>query len=59
MVVTSIFGAGAWRLAFLLATIPAVLVALLCRKLKESPQFEAQQTVRKLRRDGEQTKPLR
>jgi MFS transporter, putative metabolite:H+ symporter len=51
-VVTSIFGDGAWRLAFLLATIPAVLVALLCRTLKESPQFEAQQTVRKLRRDG-------
>ena len=51
-VVTSIFGEGAWRVAFLLATIPAVLVALLCRTLKESPQFEAQQTVRKLRRDG-------
>jgi len=52
VVVTSIFGDGAWRVAFLLATIPAVLVALLCRTLKESPQFEAQQTVRKLRRDG-------
>ncbi|MFG1930007.1 MFS transporter [Mycobacterium sp. NPDC048908] len=51
-VVTSIFGEGAWRIVFLLATVPAVLVALLCRTLKESPQFEAQHTVRKLRRDG-------
>jgi putative MFS transporter len=38
-VVTAIFGADSWRLAFLLATIPAVLVALLCRTLRESPQF--------------------
>lgn len=51
-VVTAIFGADAWRIAFLLATIPAVLVALLCRTLKESPQFEAQHRVRVLRREG-------
>jgi len=52
-VVTAIFGADSWRLAFLLATIPAVLVALLCRTLRESPQFELQQRVRQLRKDGD------
>jgi MFS family permease len=51
-VVTAVFGADAWRIAFLLATIPAVLVALLCRTLKESPQFEAQHRVKVLRREG-------
>jgi MFS family permease len=51
-VVTSIFGADAWRIAFLLATVPAILVALLCRTLKESPQFEAQHGIRVLRREG-------
>ncbi len=34
------------------ATIPATIVALVCRKLKESPQFEAQQTIKKLRAAG-------
>ena len=51
--VTAVFGADAWRLAFLLATIPALLIALLCRRLRESPQFEAQQRIRALRRAGE------
>lgn len=51
-VVTSVFGEGAWRLAFLLATIPAIAVALICRTLKESPQFEAQDTIKKLRAAG-------
>lgn len=50
--VTAIFGADAWRIAFLLATIPAVIVALVCRTLKESPQFEAQDAVKKLRKAG-------
>jgi MFS transporter, putative metabolite:H+ symporter len=35
-----------WRWTFLLATIPAILVALLCRKLRESPQFLAHKTAR-------------
>lgn len=35
-----------WRWTFLLATIPAVLVALLCRRLRESPQFLAQKAGR-------------
>lgn len=50
--VTAVFGADAWRIAFLLATIPAVIVALVCRTLKESPQFEAQDAVKKLRKAG-------
>ncbi|MBJ7288681.1 MFS transporter [Williamsia sp.] len=52
-VVTAIFGADAWRLAFLLATVPAIIVALLCRKLRESPQFELQQKLRSMRKNGE------
>lgn len=51
-IVTSIFGADSWRIAFLLATVPAVIVALICRSLKESPQFEAHQAIKKLRADG-------
>lgn len=50
--VTAIFGADSWRLAFLLATIPAVIVALICRSLKESPQFEAQHQIKQLRAAG-------
>lgn len=51
-VVTAVFGADSWRIAFLLATIPAVIVALICRTLKESPQFEAQAAIKKLRAAG-------
>ncbi|KQU01921.1 MFS transporter [Rhodococcus sp. Leaf7] len=51
-IVTAIFGAESWRIVFLLATIPAVIVALVCRTLKESPQFEAQHTVKQLRKAG-------
>ncbi|MFW0793318.1 MFS transporter [Gordonia sp. CPCC 205515] len=54
-VVTAIFGADAWRIAFLLATIPAVIVALVCRTLKESPQFEAHDAIKKLRAAGKHT----
>ncbi|GAA1079765.1 MFS transporter [Tsukamurella strandjordii] len=50
--VTAVFGVDSWRIAFLLAAIPAVIVALVCRTLKESPQFEAQQNVRQLRKAG-------
>jgi putative MFS transporter len=53
-VVTAVFGADAWRLAFLLATIPAIVVALVCRTLRESPQFEMQQRIRQLRKSGDE-----
>lgn len=54
-VVTAVFGEGSWRLAFLLATVPAIIVALLCFKLRESPQFLLQQRIRRLRKDGDDT----
>ncbi|WP_326835161.1 MFS transporter [Amycolatopsis rhabdoformis] len=41
--------ASQWRWVFLLATVPAILVALLCRKLRESPQFLAQRGAAKQR----------
>ena len=34
--------------------MPAILVALLCLKLRESPQFELQQRIRQLRKDGDE-----
>jgi MFS family permease len=52
-VVTGIWGLDSWRIAFLLATVPAVIVALICLRLKESPQFLAQQAVQRLRRAGQ------
>ncbi|GAA3649730.1 MFS transporter [Microbacterium marinilacus] len=52
-IVTAVFGAENWRIAFLLATIPAVVVALVCLVLKESPQFVAMRHIRKLRADGQ------
>ncbi|MFE4470220.1 MFS transporter [Leifsonia sp. NPDC056824] len=51
-VIIAIFGVDSWRIAFLIATVPAVIVALLCRRLKESPQFVVQQHVRALRKEG-------
>lgn len=52
-IVTSIWGLDSWRIAFLLATVPAIIVALVCLRLKESPQFLAQQAVQRLRRAGQ------
>ncbi len=58
-VVTTVWGADAWRLAFLLATIPAIIVAIVCRRIKESPQFEAQQEVARLRAEGKDAEATR
>ncbi|HZZ50403.1 MAG TPA: MFS transporter [Pseudonocardia sp.] len=41
-----------WRGCFLLAFVPAVIIALLCRKLKESPQFELELKLRAMRKEG-------
>ena len=41
-----------WRGCFLLAVFPAVVIALLRRGLKESPQFELELQMRKLRKEG-------
>ncbi len=51
-IIIAIFGLDSWRIAFLIATVPAVVVALLCRTLKESPQFLLQQRIRSLKREG-------
>ncbi len=41
-----------WRGCFLLAVFPAVLIALVRRGLRETPQFELELEMRRLRRDG-------
>lgn len=41
-----------WRGTFLIATFPAIVIAILGRQLKESPKFEALQRARKLREQG-------
>ena len=41
-----------WRGCFLVATFPALLVILVRRTLKETPQFALQDRVRKLLKDG-------
>ncbi|MBN6053765.1 MFS transporter, partial [Nonomuraea sp. RK-328] len=42
-----------WRGCFLLATFPAVVIALLRRGLRETPQFELQQRIERLRKEGQ------
>src|SRR5262249_54281741 len=41
-----------WRGCFLIATVPALLISLACRRLKESPQFELETQLRSLRKEG-------
>lgn len=41
-----------WRGSFLIGTFPAVIIAVLRRKLKESPQFQIQQRERELAKLG-------
>ncbi|MEW6637612.1 MAG: MFS transporter [Actinomycetota bacterium] len=41
-----------WRGVFMLATIPALIVAALAFKLPESPRFQAMQRVRRLEKEG-------
>ncbi|MFD1538503.1 MFS transporter [Nonomuraea guangzhouensis] len=40
-----------WRGCFLLATFPAIVIALLRRGLRETPQFELQQKIDRLRKE--------
>jgi MFS family permease len=44
-----------WRGCFLLAVFPAVLIALMRRGLRESPQFELELQLRALRKQGRHT----
>jgi MFS transporter, putative metabolite:H+ symporter len=41
-----------WRGCFLLATFPALVIVLLRRKLRETPQFLISQQVRRLKQEG-------
>lgn len=41
-----------WRGTFLIATFPAVVIAILGRRLKESPKFEALQRAKELEKEG-------
>lgn len=41
-----------WRGCFLLATFPAIIIVLLRRKLRETPQFLVDQEIRQLRKAG-------
>ncbi|MEU8145094.1 MFS transporter [Nonomuraea sp. NPDC048901] len=41
-----------WRGCFLLATFPAIVIALLRRGLRETPQFELQQKMDRMRKEG-------
>lgn len=43
-----------WRIVFLIATFPAILVLLARRKLKETPQFLIQRKLQDLRRAGDE-----
>jgi len=45
-----------WRGCFLLAVFPAVLIALMRRGLPESPQFELERQLRRLRKQGQATR---
>lgn len=48
-----LFPIGGWQLCFLVAALPAVLIVLAARWLRESPQFEMRRHVRRLRDLGE------
>jgi MFS family permease len=41
-----------WRNTFLVATFPAIVIAVLAIKLRESPKFEAMKYVKKLEKNG-------
>ena len=41
-----------WRSTFLVATFPAIVIAILAVKLRESPKFQAMKRVRSLEKEG-------
>ncbi|GGA62349.1 sugar transporter [Pseudoclavibacter endophyticus] len=52
-IMTAFFGAENWRIVFLVATVPAAIVAFVCLLLKESPQFVAMRHIKKLTAAGD------
>lgn len=51
-VINAFAGQGEWRWIFALASLPAILVFIIRRGLKETPQFRLQQHLRKLHKEG-------
>lgn len=49
-----LMGAVGWRGVFLVATVPALIVAVLALKLRESPLYETMQEIRRLEGEGRQ-----
>lgn len=43
-----------WRGCFVFAAVPSLVIAFLARKLRESPQFELQSEIRRLRGSGQE-----
>jgi MFS family permease len=43
-----------WRGCFVFAAVPSLVIAFLARRLRESPQFELQQEIRRLRANGQE-----
>lgn len=41
-----------WRLTFVVATFPAIVIAILAIKLRESPKFQAMKYIKKLEKSG-------
>lgn len=50
--INGLFGEGAWRIAFIVATIPAVLVLFLRRGIKETPQYRLHRYLKSLQKAG-------
>lgn len=54
-----LFPVGGWALCFVVAAIPALLIALAGRLLKESPQFTTRRRIDELIKDGRQEEARR
>ncbi|WP_288468186.1 MFS transporter [uncultured Curtobacterium sp.] len=50
--VAGVFGQDSWRLAFLIATVPAIFVLFLRKGIKETPQHRLNTYLRQLRKSG-------
>lgn len=55
IIVNAIFGEGEWRWVFAIATLPALFVLFLRRGLRETPQFQLQRAIRRLKKEGNES----
>jgi MFS family permease len=53
--INGLFGEGAWRMAFIIATVPALLVLLLRKGIKETPQYRLNMYLKDLVKQGRQS----